>query len=93
MGAGRGALGQSIAVAFPGADVTMVERSSVRRKVTTQFPATPPTLCRSQQTSVSAFFRASGDPRGEEGRAKGRLRDQRLFVHEANGEVELVALS
>lgn len=34
MGAGKGALGLSIATAFPGADVTMVERSSVRRKVT-----------------------------------------------------------
>ncbi|CAM9849682.1 unnamed protein product, partial [Scytosiphon promiscuus] len=32
MGAGKGALGLSIATAFPGADVTMVERSSVRRK-------------------------------------------------------------
>lgn len=34
MGAGKGALGQSIAAAFPGSEVTMVERSSVRRKVT-----------------------------------------------------------
>ncbi|CAN0254519.1 unnamed protein product, partial [Ectocarpus sp. 12 AP-2014] len=32
MGAGKGTLGQSIATAFPGSDVTMVERSSVRRK-------------------------------------------------------------
>eukprot|EP00903_Cladosiphon_okamuranus_P022259 g20469.t1 len=32
MGAGKGALGQSIATAFPGAEVTLVERSSVRRK-------------------------------------------------------------
>lgn len=33
MGAGRGALGHAIATAFPGADITMIERSSVRRKV------------------------------------------------------------
>ena len=33
MGAGRGSLGHAIATAFPGADVTMVERSSIRRKV------------------------------------------------------------
>ncbi|CAM9972364.1 unnamed protein product, partial [Ectocarpus sp. 13 AM-2016] len=32
MGAGKGTLGQSIATAFPGSCVTMVERSSVRRK-------------------------------------------------------------
>ncbi|CAN0303016.1 unnamed protein product, partial [Laminaria digitata] len=32
MGAGRGSLGHAIATAFPGADVTMVERSSIRRK-------------------------------------------------------------
>ncbi|CAM9487311.1 unnamed protein product, partial [Choristocarpus tenellus] len=33
MGAGRGGLGLAVATAFPGVDLTVVERSSVRRKV------------------------------------------------------------
>lgn len=33
MGAGKGTLGQAIATAFPGAHITMIERSSVRGKV------------------------------------------------------------